>query len=160
MSHTHTQERKEYAKVLDPAVQLARRAPQPREASLFLVLDTIVFVLGPREHILKENFVYTEATRMIAASTSIFCNSLIKIAITITSPNSFEIMEWYFNLLSSTQDDQHLELISQNCNFNYSTQLLSVKGAQKVLRTFWRSFWNRRKPHFLCRLRFLLPFGL
>ena len=28
-----------------------------------------------------------------------------------------------------------------------------------ILRTFRHSFWNRRKPHFLCRLMFL-PFGL
>ena len=28
-----------------------------------------------------------------------------------------------------------------------------------VFRTFWHSFWTRRKPHFLCRLMFL-PFGL
>ena len=28
-----------------------------------------------------------------------------------------------------------------------------------VFRTFWHSFWNRRKPHILCRLMFL-PFGV
>ena len=50
----------------------------------------------------------------------------------------------------------------------------SRKGAQKLRKTtlsaqflhkkggfahFWHSFWNRRKPHFFCRLIFL-PFGL
>ena len=29
----------------------------------------------------------------------------------------------------------------------------------RVFRTLWYYFWNRRKPHFLCRLMFL-PFGL
>ena len=36
---------------------------------------------------------------------------------------------------------------------------LRKKCAKSALfRTFWRSFWDRRKPHFLCRLMFL-PFG-
>ena len=33
------------------------------------------------------------------------------------------------------------------------------RGSPHFSRTFRHSFWNRRKPHFLCRLMFL-PFGL
>ena len=41
----------------------------------------------------------------------------------------------------------------------FQTDTFCVKSAQQGFRTFGHSFWNRRNPHFLCRLMFL-PFGL